>query len=1019
MSKYVVDSLQMISLADAIREKGGTSASMTFPDGMISAISDIQTGGGEESWAFDRKRLIKTEYDVGTGKSVVFSHYIVIGPELDSQSLTQSDGTQVIVYDTNTQETIHYFTYDNATSSFWGTQLTTEGDMIFFTYQYNNSNVGYFVWIYHANNDTWSFYDNEPSHLIDILGRQGSAYSLYKGKDFGIILSNYSPYCIQVDGTVTKLAQSPYQTSVRLYQDYVDSGNYKYIGVSMYSSSYSYNTSGYYKVIKANQNNELLNIVTIREGQTGTSRGYHVYSYGRFILMLGKGQYFTNSNLIDVERAITYGANNGIVIIWQDAYSSAQSAVLYDKNYNSIFYVKNTYTHGFKLSTYIQTENPSDVENYTLPSGASFSYVDARILKGRFFIGTSTGLVELTGAGQTTSRYAASYNCALQLCPKDNDIMITHSTSGSASATVTQTICIYHLDTDTYTEYGNDVFNRSGQVPFLPVKKDTYFNELVEGIYITSYSPTAVIYNSYTDTYEFIYVPYGITGTTYLPNNFILDNEYIVTLERVYKNDIVRTGALIIGKDGVYRFNDYDTTGISGYGISLPYSYDSKYYFSYYDSLGTTYKYFIICLDTINKTLTSVFQYEYQIFSSNFQRVSDGYTSISQNNLEIFCGYGAINDGNMNKNYSQVATAYCLIFNKTTSVWKCVSNNFSCYIWQDYLANTIMYRDSGTNLSIYNLDTDTLTTTDIKPANNSSAKYVGNGNVLVKQTTSLVKYNLGTNTSTQIVTSSNNTNSNNYGSIRVVDNIALVFTISGGWYNSTTDTFTSGVNANYYGQNYYNSITFTKLSNNLLMLHMGQGASSYNSYGTHQIINGASPSIDLSTISTSKGYSAIKYNENKTMIYYSTWSTSQYYHILYIYDIANDTVSTRTIYTFYLSSISYGDWFITSANGDIILLVAGRSSGQGVLHNVTRNKSFFGDLASTNSWWIYKYDSGVGILNNAYKQCIVKLDYKNDSSMRGMITGWSQNTNKVIYVGRQSNNRVYLYLSNDYTEADK
>lgn len=45
MAKYIVDSLQMVSLADAIRTKGGTSASMTFPDGMISAISDIQTGG--------------------------------------------------------------------------------------------------------------------------------------------------------------------------------------------------------------------------------------------------------------------------------------------------------------------------------------------------------------------------------------------------------------------------------------------------------------------------------------------------------------------------------------------------------------------------------------------------------------------------------------------------------------------------------------------------------------------------------------------------------------------------------------------------------------------------------------------------------------------------------------------------------------------------------------------------------------------------------------------------------------
>ena len=45
MTNYVVTDSQMISLADAIREKGGTSASLTFPNGMISAISDISTGG--------------------------------------------------------------------------------------------------------------------------------------------------------------------------------------------------------------------------------------------------------------------------------------------------------------------------------------------------------------------------------------------------------------------------------------------------------------------------------------------------------------------------------------------------------------------------------------------------------------------------------------------------------------------------------------------------------------------------------------------------------------------------------------------------------------------------------------------------------------------------------------------------------------------------------------------------------------------------------------------------------------
>lgn len=37
----------LTSIADAIREKGGTSADLTFPNGFVSAVEAIQTGGGE------------------------------------------------------------------------------------------------------------------------------------------------------------------------------------------------------------------------------------------------------------------------------------------------------------------------------------------------------------------------------------------------------------------------------------------------------------------------------------------------------------------------------------------------------------------------------------------------------------------------------------------------------------------------------------------------------------------------------------------------------------------------------------------------------------------------------------------------------------------------------------------------------------------------------------------------------------------------------------------------------------
>ena len=49
MSYRKVNDNSLASVADAIRSKGGTSDALVFPDGFVSAISAIQTGGGEVS----------------------------------------------------------------------------------------------------------------------------------------------------------------------------------------------------------------------------------------------------------------------------------------------------------------------------------------------------------------------------------------------------------------------------------------------------------------------------------------------------------------------------------------------------------------------------------------------------------------------------------------------------------------------------------------------------------------------------------------------------------------------------------------------------------------------------------------------------------------------------------------------------------------------------------------------------------------------------------------------------------
>ena len=49
MSYRKVNDNSLASVADAIRSKGGTSDALVFPDGFVSAISAIQTGGGSPS----------------------------------------------------------------------------------------------------------------------------------------------------------------------------------------------------------------------------------------------------------------------------------------------------------------------------------------------------------------------------------------------------------------------------------------------------------------------------------------------------------------------------------------------------------------------------------------------------------------------------------------------------------------------------------------------------------------------------------------------------------------------------------------------------------------------------------------------------------------------------------------------------------------------------------------------------------------------------------------------------------
>lgn len=49
MAEYLVQGESLTAVADAIREKGGTTAPLSFPAGMAEAVRSIQSGGSDLS----------------------------------------------------------------------------------------------------------------------------------------------------------------------------------------------------------------------------------------------------------------------------------------------------------------------------------------------------------------------------------------------------------------------------------------------------------------------------------------------------------------------------------------------------------------------------------------------------------------------------------------------------------------------------------------------------------------------------------------------------------------------------------------------------------------------------------------------------------------------------------------------------------------------------------------------------------------------------------------------------------
>lgn len=74
----------MLSVADAIRAKAGTTEPLAWPDGFAAAISGIETGGGGASWVTVATEIPNAMYQLGD-------------VNMDG-SITQDDGNEIMNY---------------------------------------------------------------------------------------------------------------------------------------------------------------------------------------------------------------------------------------------------------------------------------------------------------------------------------------------------------------------------------------------------------------------------------------------------------------------------------------------------------------------------------------------------------------------------------------------------------------------------------------------------------------------------------------------------------------------------------------------------------------------------------------------------------------------------------------------------------------------------------------------------------------------------------------------------------